>query len=54
MDGDNGYRLDTTEEIVSPQAWAEELAAVAPLLDDAADLAAFERLRVIRARASAA
>ena len=30
MDGDNGYRLDTTEEIVSPQAWAEELAEIAP------------------------
>ena len=47
MDGDNGYRLDTTEEIVSPQAWAEELAEIAPLLDDVADRAAFDRLRAI-------
>ena len=48
MDGDNGYRLDTTEEIVSPEAWATELAEIAPLLDDVADRAAFDRLRYIR------
>ncbi len=47
MDGDNGYRLDTTEEIVSREAWAEELADIAPLLDDAVDRAAFDRLRAI-------
>ena len=47
MDGDNGYRLDTTEEIVSREAWAEELADIAPILDDAADRAAFDRLRAI-------
>ena len=48
MNGDNGYHLDTTEEIVSREAWATELAEVAPLLDDVADRAAFDRLRAIR------
>ena len=48
MDSDNGYRLDTTEEIVTPEAWARELAEIAPLLDDVADRASFDRLRSIR------
>ena len=48
MTGDNGYHLDTTEEIVAPEAWAEELRDLAPLLDDVADRAAFDRLRSIR------
>lgn len=47
MDGDNGYRLETTQETVSRQAWAEELAEIAPLLDDVTDRAAFDRLRAI-------
>ena len=45
----NGYHLDTTEESVSPEAWARELADIAPLLDDTGDRNAFDRLRIIRA-----
>ena len=48
MDRDNGYRLETTEEIISPEAWAEELRDLAPLLDDMAGRWAFDRLRYIR------
>ena len=48
MTGDNGYHLDTTEEIISPEGWADELRDLAPLLDDAADRHAFDRLRSIR------
>ena len=48
MDSDNGYRLDTTEEIISPEAWAEDLRDLAPLLDEVAGRWAFDRLRHIR------
>ena len=48
MTNDNGFHLDTTEEIVAPEAWAEELREIAPLLDSGADRHAFDRIRAIR------
>lgn len=46
--GVNGYHLGTTEEIINPADWASSLADIAPLLDDVADRAAFDKLKTIR------
>ena len=48
MVDENGMYLDTTEELVAPDAWAEELREIAPLLDSPSEGEALERLRAIR------
>ncbi len=48
MADENGMYLDTTEELVAPDAWAEELREIAPLLDSPSEGEALERLRAIR------